>query len=129
MKSYKKKVLLNISIGIIAVGTLIFFYLLTTIKLWTYKEANILSVDNNLLNIFTDGDLDIFKDNNFFYYNNLKYSYIIQSIDSLKEGNIITLKLNKDFKLFNNDILILLPNIKKNIFSLIIESWRVEWKN
>lgn len=126
MKSYKKKSLLNISIIIVIVGTLIFFYLLTTIKLWTYKEANILSVDNNLLNIFTNDNLDIFKDNNFFYYNNLKYSYTIQSIDSLKEGNLITLTLDKDFELFNNDILIFLPNIKKNIFSLIIESWRVE---
>ena len=126
MKSYKKKSLLNISIIIVIVGTLIFFYLLTTIKLWTYKEANILSVDSNLLNIFTNDNLDIFKDNNFFYYNNLKYSYTIQSIDSLKEGNLITLTLDKDFELFNNDILIFLPNIKKNIFSLIIESWRVE---
>lgn len=126
MKNYKKKGLLLVSIIITFILTIVFFYLLISIKLWTYNSVSILNIDDNVISVYTTLDLELFIDNNFFYYDNLKYNYKINSKDNFEEGVILSLELEKSFKLINDDMVILLPNKRVNIFSLIIDSWRVK---
>ena len=68
MKSYKKKRLLLFSLVITFILTIVFFYLINTVKLWTYNTVSILNIDDNVITVFTTLDLDLFEDNNFFYY-------------------------------------------------------------
>ena len=126
MKNYKKKGQLLVSIIITFILTIVFFYLLISIKLWTYNSVSILNIDDNVISVYTTLDLELFIDNNFFYYDNLKYNYKINSKDNFEEGVILSLELEKSFKLINDDMMILLPNKRVNIFSLIIDSWRVK---
>ena len=126
MKNYKKKGMLLVSITIIFTLTIVFFYLLVSVKLWTYKAISILNIDDNVITVFTTLDLEMFEDNNFFYYDTLKYNYKINSKDDFEEGVILILELEKSFKLVNSDMIILLPNKKVTILSLIIDSWRVK---
>ena len=129
MKSYKKKRVLLFSLVITFILTIIFFYLINTVKLWTYNTVSILNIDDNVITVFTTLDLDLFKDNNFFYYDTLKYTYKVNSKEDSEDGVILMLELEKSFKLVNDDIVILLPNKRETILSLIIDSWRVKWKN
>ena len=126
MKSYKKKRLLLFSLVITFILTIVFFYLINTVKLWTYNTVSILNIDDNVITVFTTLDLDLFKDNNFFYYNTLKYTYKINSKEDSEDGVILMLELEKSFKLVNDDMVILLPNKRETILSLIIDSWRVK---
>lgn len=126
MKSYKKKRLLLFSLFITFILTIVFFYLINTVKLWTYNTVSILNIDDNVITVFTTLDLDLFKDNNFFYYNTLKYTYKINSKEDSEDGVILMLELEKSFKLVNDDMVILLPNKRETILSLIIDSWRVK---
>ena len=129
MKSYKKKRLLLFSLVITFILTIVFFYLINTVKLWTYNTVSILNIDDNVITVFTTLDLDLFKDNNFFYYDTLKYTYKINSKEDSEDGVILMLELEKSFRLVNDDMVILLPNKRETILSLIIDSWRVKWKN
>ena len=129
MKSYKKKRLFLFSLFITFILTIIFFYLINTVKLWTYNTVSILNIDDNVITVFTTLDLDLFEDNNFFYYNTLKYTYKINNKEDSEDGVILVLELEKSFKLVNDDMVILLPNKRETILSLIIDSWRVKWKN
>ena len=129
MKSYRKKRLLLLSFVITFILTIVFFYLINTVKLWTYNTVSILNIDDNVITVFTTLDLDLFEDNNFFYYNTLKYTYKINSKEDSEDGVILMLELEKSFKLVNDDMVILLPNKRETILSLIIDSWRVKWKN
>ena len=126
MKSYKKKRLLLFSLVITFILTIVFFYLINTVKLWTYNTVSILNIDDNVITVFTTLDLDLFEDNNFFYYNTLKYTYKINSKEDSEDGVILMLELEKSFKLVNDDMVILLPNKRETILSLIIDSWRVK---
>ena len=126
MKSYKKKRLLLFSLFITFILTIVFFYLINTVKLWTYNTVSILNIDDNVITVFTTLDLDLFKDNNFFYYDTLKYTYKINSKEDSEDGVILMLELEKSFKLVNDDMVILLPNKRETILSLIIDSWRVK---
>ena len=126
MRSYKKKRLLLFSLFITFILTIVFFYLINTVKLWTYNTVSILNIDDNVITVFTTLDLDLFKDNNFFYYDTLKYTYKINSKEDSEDGVILMLELEKSFKLVNDDIVILLPNKRETILSLIIDSWRVK---
>ena len=126
MKSYKKKRLLLLSLFITFILTIVFFYLINTVKLWTYNTVSILNIDDNVITVFTTLDLDLFKDNNFFYYDTLKYTYKINSKEDSEDGVILMLELEKSFKLVNDDMVILLPNKRETILSLIIDSWRVK---
>ena len=126
MKSYKKKRLLLFSLVIIFILTIVFFYLINTVKLWTYNTVSILNIDDNVITVFTTLDLDLFEDNNFFYYDTLKYTYKINSKEDSEDGVILMLELEKSFKLVNDDMVILLPNKRETILSLIIDSWRVK---
>lgn len=126
MKNYKKKGMLFVSITIIFILTIVFFYLLVSIKLWTYNSVSILNIDDDVITVFTTLDIELFEDNNFFYYDNLKYNYKINSKDDFEEGVILMLELEKSFKLVNDDMIILLPNNKETILSLIIDNWRVK---
>ena len=129
MRSYKKKRLLLLSFVITFILTIVFFYLINTVKLWTYNTVSILNIDDNVITVFTTLDLDLFEDNNFFYYDTLKYTYKINSKEDSEDGVILMLELEKSFKLVNDDMVILLPNKRETILSLIIDSWRVKWKN
>ena len=126
MKSYRKKRLLLLSFVITFILTIVFFYLINTVKLWTYNTVSILNIDDNVITVFTTLDLDLFKDNNFFYYDTLKYTYKINSKEDSEDGVILMLELEKPFKLVNDDMVILLPNKRETILSLIIDSWRVK---
>ena len=126
MKSYKKKRLLLLSFVITFILTIVFFYLLVSVKLWTYNNVSILNIDDNVITVYTTLDLDLFKDNNFFYYDTLKYTYKINSKEDSEDGVILVLELEKSFKLVIDDMVILLPNKRENILSLIIDSWRVK---
>ncbi len=126
MKSYKKKRLLLFSLVITFILTIVFFYLINTVKLWTYNTVSILNIDDNVITVFTTLDLDLFEDNNFFYYDTLKYTYKINSKEDSEDGVILMLELEKSFKLVNDDMVILLPNKRETILSLIIDSWRVK---
>ena len=129
MKSYRKKRLLLLSFVITFILTIVFFYLINTVKLWTYNTVSILNIDDNVITVFTTLDLDLFKDNNFFYYDTLKYTYKINNKEDSEDGVILMLELEKSFRLVNDDMVILLPNKRETILSLIIDSWRVKWKN
>lgn len=126
MKSYKKKRLLLFSLGITFILTIVFFYLINTVKLWTYNTVSILNIDDDVITVFTTLDLDLFADNNFFYYDTLKYTYKINNKEDSEDGVILMLELEKSFKLVNDDMVILLPNKRETILSLIIDSWRVK---
>lgn len=126
MKSYKKKRLFLFSLFITFILTIVFFYLINTVKLWTYNTVSILNIDDNVITVFTTLDLDLFEDNNFFYYNTLKYTYKINNKEDSEDGVILMLELEKSFKLVNDDMVILLPNKRETILSLIIDSWRVK---
>ena len=126
MKSYKKKRLLLFSLVITFILTIIFFYLINTVKLWTYNTVSILNIDDDVITVFTTLDLDLFEDNNFFYYDTLKYTYKINNKEDSEDGVILMLELEKSFKLVNDDMVILLPNKRETILSLIIDSWRVK---
>lgn len=129
MKSYRKKRLLLLSFVITFILTIVFFYLINTVKLWTYNTVSILNIDDNVITVFTTLDLDLFEDNNFFYYDTLKYTYKINNKEDSEDGVILMLELEKSFRLVNDDMVILLPNKRETILSLIIDSWRVKWKN
>ena len=126
MKSYRKKRLLLLSFVITFILTIVFFYLLVSVKLWTYNNVSILNIDDNVITVYTTLDLDLFKDNNFFYYDTLKYTYKINSKEDSEDGVILVLELEKSFKLVIDDMVILLPNKRETILSLIIDSWRVK---
>ena len=126
MRSYKKKRLLLLSFVITFILTIVFFYLINTVKLWTYNTVSILNIDDNVITVFTTLDLDLFEDNNFFYYDTLKYTYKINNKEDSEDGVILMLELEKSFKLVNDDMVILLPNKRETILSLIIDSWRVK---
>ena len=126
MKSYKKKRLLLFSLFITFILTIVFFYLINTVKLWTYNTVSILNIDDNVITVFTTLDLDLFEDNNFFYYDTLKYTYKINSKEDSEDGVILMLELEESFRLVNDDMVILLPNKRETILSLIIDSWRVK---
>ena len=126
MKSYKKKRLLLFSLVITFILTIVFFYLINTVKLWTYNTVSILNIDDNVITVFTTLDLDLFEDNNFFYYDTLKYTYKVNSKEDSEDGVILMLELEKSFRLVNDDMVILLPNKRETILSLIIDSWRVK---
>ena len=126
MKSYKKKRLLLFSLVITFILTIVFFYLINTVKLWTYNTVSILNIDDNVITVFTTLDLDLFEDNNFFYYDTLKYTYKINNKEDSEDGVILMLELEKSFKLVNDGMVILLPNKRETILSLIIDSWRVK---
>ncbi len=126
MKSYRKKRLLLLSFVITFILTIVFFYLINTVKLWTYNTVSILNIDDNVITVFTTLDLDLFKDNNFFYYDTLKYTYKVNSKEDSEDGVILMLELEKSFRLVNDDMVILLPNKRETILSLIIDSWRVK---
>lgn len=126
MKSYRKKRLLLLSFVITFILTIVFFYLINTVKLWTYNTVSILNIDDNVITVFTTLDLDLFEDNNFFYYDTLKYTYKINNKEDSEDGVILMLELEKSFRLVNDDMVILLPNKRETILSLIIDSWRVK---
>ena len=130
MKNYRRKSLLNLFFVITFILLFVFFYLLNTVKLWPFNSYNTVLVDDNYIKVVvTLDDVLLFQDNNFFYYDNKKFLYKIESKEKLENEVILTLNLKNNFKIEGDDTTLLLPNIKKSIFSLIIDSWRSKWES
>lgn len=126
MRNYKKKNLLTISFVTVFILTLVFLYLLNTIKLWTFNSYSIIdTLDNEkIINILIfKEDLKSFRENSFFYYDAKKYYYEIKENSEYEEGIILTLSLKDKISLLDDKTLFL-PNIRKNVLSLIMDSWR-----
>ena len=130
MKNYRKKSLLNLFFVISFVLLFIFFYLLNTVRLWTFNSYNIALVDNDSIKIVVSlDDVLLFQDNNFFYYDNKKFMYKLENKEKLDSDAILTLKLERKIKGDSDDTTLLLPNKKISIFGLIIDSWRSKWES
>lgn len=126
MKKYKTRSYLIIMYIIITILIIIFFKIINTTKIWTYKEYS-MTTESNKVNILTiKKDIKLFRENNFFYHNNKKYLYEINNITKDKNVVLIELNLNSkiDLKSVTNKNTIFLPEKKKKIISLIIDSWR-----
>lgn len=126
MKKYKTRSYLIIMYIIITILIIIFFKIINTTKIWTYKEYS-MTTESNKVNILTiKKDIKLFRENNFFYHNNKKYLYKINNITKDKNVVLIELNLNSkiDLKSVTNKNTIFLPEKKKKIISLIIDSWR-----
>lgn len=131
MKKYKTRSYLIIMYIIITILIIIFFKIINTTKIWTYKEYS-MTTESNKVNILTiKKDIKLFRENNFFYHNNKKYLYEINNITKDKNVVLIELNLNSkiDLKSVTNKNTIFLPEKKKKIISLIIDSWRSKWKH
>lgn len=126
MKKYKTRSYLIIMYIIITILIIIFFKIINTTKIWTYKEYS-MTTESNKVNILTiKKNIKLFRENNFFYHNNKKYLYEINNITKDKNVVLIELNLNSkiDLKSVTNKNTIFLPEKKKKIISLIIDSWR-----
>lgn len=130
MKKYKKDGLLVFLTVIFILLTLLFFYLLNIIKIWTFNSYVVTSINNNeVMVIVSDSKIKLFRENSFFYYDTKKYSYELLDSNEYDEGIILTLELERKIHLTDKSSTIMLPNKKRTIFSLIIDSWRSKWKN
>ena len=125
MKKYKKDGLLVFFTMIFILLTIVLFYLLYTIKLWTFNGYTVTSTNiNEVMVIVSDNKIKLFTENSFFYYGTKKYYYEILECNEYDEGIILTLKLERELNLIDSSYTIMLPNVKRTIFSLIIDSWR-----
>ncbi len=125
MKKYKKDGLLVFLTVIFILLTLLFFYLLNIIKIWTFNSYVVTSINNNeVMVIVSDSKIKLFRENSFFYYDTKKYSYELLDSNEYDEGIILTLELERKIHLTDKSSTIMLPNKKRTIFSLIIDSWR-----
>ena len=67
---------------------------------------------------------NLFFDNNYLYFNNEKYTYEIINYDTVDKNIIFTLEFNKKIESKNNIETITIQDVKKTLFSLIIDCWR-----
>lgn len=73
MKKYKKDSLLVFFTIIFILLTVVFFYLLNTIKLWTFNSYIVTSTNiNEVMVIVSDSNIRLFRENSFFYYGTKK---------------------------------------------------------
>ena len=125
MKKYKKDSLLVFFTIIFILLTVVFFYLLNTIKLWTFNSYIVTSTNiNEVMVIVSDSNIRLFRENSFFYYGTKKYYYEILESNEYDEGIILTLKLERELYFTDSSYTVMLPDVKTTILSLIIDSWR-----
>lgn len=125
MKKYKNDGLLVFFTIIFILLTIVFFYLLNKVKLWTFNSYAVTSINSDeVMVVVNDNNINLFRENSFFYYNTKKYYYEILNSNEYDEGIILTLELEKELHLLDSSSTIMLPDVKKTIFSLIIDSWR-----
>ena len=125
MKKYKNDGLLVFFTIVFILLTIVFFYLLNKVKLWTFNSYAVTSINSDeVMVVVNDNNINLFRENSFFYYNTKKYYYEILDSNEYDEGIILTLELEKELHLLDSSSTIMLPDVKKTIFSLIIDSWR-----
>lgn len=125
MKKYKNDGLLVFFTIVFILLTIVFFYLLNKVKLWTFNSYAVTSINSDeVMVVVNDNNINLFRENSFFYYNTKKYYYEILNSNEYDEGIILTLELEKELHLLDSSSTIMLPDVKKTIFSLIIDSWR-----
>ena len=125
MKKYKNDGLLVLFTIVFILLTIVFFYLLNKVKLWTFNSYTVTSINSDeVMVVVNDNNINLFRENSFLYYNTKKYYYEILDSNEYDEGIILTLELEKELHLLDSSSTIMLPDVKKTIFSLIIDSWR-----
>ena len=125
MKKYKNDGLLVFFTIVFILLTIVFFYFLNKVKLWTFNSYTVTSINSDeVMVVVNDNNINLFRENSFFYYNTKKYYYEILNSNEYDEGIILTLELEKVLHLLDSSSTIMLPDVKKTIFSLIIDSWR-----
>ena len=125
MKKYKNDGLLVLFTIVFILLTIVFFYFLNKVKLWTFNSYTVTSINlDEVMVVVNDNNINLFRESSFFYYNTKKYYYEILDSNEYDEGIILTLELEKELHLLDSSSTIMLPNVKKTIFSLIIDSWR-----
>ena len=125
MKKYKNDGLLVFFTIVFLLFSIVFFYFLNKVKLWTFNSYTVTSINSDeVMVVVNDNNINLFRENSFFYYNTKKYYYEILDSNEYDEGNILTLELEKELHLLDSSSTIMLPDVKKTIFSLIIDSWR-----
>ena len=125
MKKYRNKNFLRLIIIVAFFLLGIFLYFLKEIKLWTFESYTIMKINDLEYNVFINSrDLKLFRENNFFYFDSVKYCYKIIDSSIYNENIILSLKVFENLTDHNKMIEIALPKLKKSLFSLIIDSWR-----
>ena len=125
MRNFNRNNLLNFFTFFILVLVIMFLYYLLKFKIWTYKSYSIIKDNNYTYQVIVPTtQKNLFFDNNYLYFNNEKYTYEIINYDSVDKNIIFTLEFNKKIESKNNIETITIQDVKKTLFSLIIDCWR-----
>lgn len=130
MRNFNRYSLLNFFTILIFILIIMFFYYLFDFKIWTYKSYTIVKINDLEYQVVVSlKDRSLFRDNNYLFLNNKKYIYDIMFEDNIKDNVLFTLQFSKKIKNGKDIETVIIQDTKKNIFSLIIESWREKWRN
>ena len=130
MRNFNRYALLNFFTLLIFIMIIMFFYYLLDFKIWTYKSYTIIKINDLEYQVVVSlKDRSLFRDNNYLFLNNTKYIYDIMFEDNIKDNVLFTLQFSKKIKKGKDIETAIIQDTKKNIFSLIIESWREKWRN
>ena len=78
MKKYKNDGLLVFFTIVFILLTIVFFYFLNKVKLWTFNSYTVTSINSDeVMVVVNDNNINLFRENSFFYYNTKKYYYEI----------------------------------------------------
>lgn len=125
MRNFNRYSLLNFFTILIFILIIMFFYYLFDFKIWTYKSYTIVKINDLEYQVVVSlKDRSLFRDNNYLFLNNKKYIYDIMFEDNIKDNVLFTLQFSKKIKNGKDIETVIIQDTKKNIFSLIIESWR-----
>lgn len=125
MRNFNRNNLLNFFTFFILVLVIMFLYYLLKFKIWTYKSYSIIKDNNYTYQVIVPTtQKNLFFDNNYLYFNNEKYTYEIINYDTVDKNIIFTLEFNKKIESKNNIETITIQDVKKTLFSLIIDCWR-----
>lgn len=125
MRNFNRYSLLNFFTILIFILIIMFFYYLFDFKIWTYKSYTIVKINDLEYQVVVSlKDRSLFGDNNYLFLNNKKYIYDIMFEDNIKDNVLFTLQFSKKIKNGKDIETVIIQDTKKNIFSLIIESWR-----
>lgn len=125
MRNFNRNNLLNFFTFFILVLVIMFLYYLLKFKIWTYKSYSIIKDNNYTYQVIVPTtQKNLFFDNNYLYFNNEKYTYEIINYDTVDKNIILTLEFNKKIESKNNIENITIQDVKKTLFSLIIDCWR-----
>ena len=125
MRNFNRNNLLNFFTFFILLLIIMFLYYLFKFKIWTYKSYSIIKDTDYIYQVIVPTiQKELFLDNNYLYFNNEKYTYEIINYDTVDKNIIFTLEFNKKIESKNNIETITIQDVKKTLFSLIIDCWR-----